>query len=144
MKPSKNCIDLVKEFEGFSPVAYKCPAGVWTIGYGTTENVTSGDEVTLEQAEVMLYEDLLSASQAIDELVDIPISQTQYDALTSFVYNVGREAFRNSTLLKLLNSGQIEAASAQFSRWNKGGGKVLAGLTRRREAEMELFRSDYA
>ncbi len=139
MKPSKACIDLVKSFEGFRATAYRCAAGVVTIGFGTTENVEIGDEVTEEEAEVMLMEDLLSASMAIDELVDVELTQAQYDALTSFVYNCGREAFRGSTMLKLLNEGKFDAAAAQFQRWNKGGGRVLAGLTRRREAERELF-----
>jgi lysozyme len=139
MKPSKQCIDLVKSFEGFRAIAYKDCVGVWTVGYGTTENVDAGDEVTEQQAEAMLMEDLLSASQAIDELVDVPLTQAQYDALTSFIYNVGREAFRGSTLLRLINEGRFDAAAAQFQRWNKGGGRVLAGLTRRREAERELF-----
>ena len=139
MKPSQACVDLVKEFEGFRPTAYICPAGVLTIGYGTTEDVSIGDEVTREEAEEMLMEDLLSASKAIDDLVDVELTQHQYDSLTSFVYNVGREAFKNSTLLRLLNAGNYDGAAAQFGRWNKGGGRVLAGLTRRREAEQELF-----
>ncbi len=139
MKPSQACIDLVKSFEGFSSTAYKCPAGVWTIGYGTTEYVDPGDVVTEEEAEQMLYEDLLNASKAIEELVDIDLTQEQYDALVSFVYNVGREAFRQSTLLKLINSNNMPAAALQFSRWNKANGKVLPGLTRRRLAERQLF-----
>jgi lysozyme len=139
MKPSQACVDLVKEFEGFRPTAYICPAGVLTIGYGTTEDVSIGDEVTREEAEEMLMEDLLSASKAIDDLVDVELTQHQYDALVSFVYNVGREAFKNSTLLRLLNAGNYDGAAKQLPRWNKGGGRVLAGLTRRREAEQELF-----
>ena len=141
MRPSKKCIDLVKSFEGFKANAYKCPAGVWTIGYGTTENVEPGDIVTEEQAEAMLLEDLLEASAAIDQLVEPPVTQNQYDALTSFIYNVGREAFRNSTLLKLVNAGNLYGAGAQFLRWNKAGGQVLAGLSRRRAAEAALFES---
>lgn len=139
MKPSQACVDLVKEFEGFRPTAYLCPAGVWTIGYGTTENVDPGDEVTEQEAEEMLMDDLLEASKAIDDLVDVELTQQQYDALTSFVYNVGRDAFRNSTMLRLLNAGDYDGAAKQFPRWNKGGGRVLAGLTRRREAERQVF-----
>lgn len=139
MKPSQACIELVKKFEGFRPTAYLCPAGVWTIGYGTTENVSPGDEVTEQQAEVMLMEDLLEASAAIDRLVTVPLTQEQYDALTSFIYNVGETAFRRSTMLKLLNAGDYEGAAAQFPRWNRGGGRVLAGLTRRRDAERQVF-----
>jgi len=139
MKPSQACVDLVKEFEGFRPTAYLCPAGVWTIGYGTTENVDPGDEVTEQEAEEMLMDDLLEASKAIDDLVDVELTQQQYDALTSFVYNVGRDAFRNSTMLRLLNAGDYDGAAKQFPRWNKGGGRVLAGLTRRRRAERQVF-----
>ena len=139
MKPSQACVDLVKEFEGFRATAYICPAGVLTIGYGTTDNVEIGDEVTRDEAEEMLMEDLISASKGVDELVEVELTQRQYDSLTSFVYNCGREAFRNSTMLRLINEGKFDAAAAQFGRWNKGGGRVLAGLTRRREAERELF-----
>ena len=139
MKPSQDCIDLVKEFEGFSETAYQCPAGVWTIGYGTTTGVTSGYTVTEQEAEELLMEDLTESSKAVEELVDIPLTQEQYDALVSFVYNVGREAFRQSTLLRLLNANNIAAAALQFSRWNKSNGKVLPGLTRRRLAERQLF-----
>jgi len=141
MRPSQKCIDLVKSFEGFKSEAYKCPAGVWTIGYGTTENVQPGDTVTEQQAEAMLLEDLMEASKAVDDLVDVQITQAQYDALTSFIYNVGREAFRNSTLLKLLNAGNYDGAAKQLPRWNKAGGQVLAGLSRRRAAEAGLFES---
>ena len=139
MKPSDACVGLVKQFEGFSATAYQCPAGVWTVGYGTTENVEAGDTVTPEEAESLLAGDLMAASKAIDELVDVPLTQNQYDALTSFVYNVGREALRKSTLLRLLNGKNFAGAAKQFQRWNKGGGQVLPGLIRRREAERELF-----
>jgi lysozyme len=132
-------VELVKKFEGFRDTAYLCPAGVWTIGYGTTENVSQGDEVTKQDAEVWLMDDLIEASAAIDKLVEVPLTQEQYDALTSFVYNVGRDAFRKSTMLHLLNAGDYEGAAEQFPRWNKGGGRVLAGLSRRREAERQVF-----
>lgn len=144
MKPSQACVDLVKSFEGFRAEAYKCPAGVWTIGYGTTEDVYPGDVVDEREAEELLMNDLLDASKAIDDLVDVPVTQGQYDALTSFVYNVGREAFRSSTLLKLLNAGNVDGAMKQFQRWNKAGGTVLAGLTKRRAAEATLFVSEDA
>lgn len=142
MKPSSECIDLVKGFEGFKAEAYKCPAGVWTVGYGTTENVYPGDVVNEQEAEQLLLEDLVDAAKAIDELVDIEITQRQYDALTSFVYNVGREAFRQSTMLKLINGGNMKAAALQFQRWTKANGKVLAGLVKRRAKEKALFEAD--
>ena len=142
MKPSQACVDLVKEFEGFRANAYLCPAGVATIGFGTTENVKLGDTVTEQEAEELLMNDLTEASAAIDDLVDVPINQQQFDALTSLIYNIGREAFRNSTLLRLLNGGKgVHEVGTQFLRWNKAGGKVLAGLSRRRAAEAVLFES---
>lgn len=142
MKPSQACVDLVKSFEGFRANAYKCPAGVWTVGYGTTENVQPGDTVTEQEAEEMLMNDLTEAAAAIDDLVDVPITQRQFDALASLIYNIGREAFRNSTLLRLLNAGKGgHEVGAQFLRWNRAGGKVLPGLSRRRAAEAVLFES---
>lgn len=140
MKPSQACVDLVKEFEGFRSEAYLCPAGVWTVGYGTTENVHPGDVVNRQEAEELLMNDLIEASRAVDDLVDVPINQQQFDALTSLIYNIGREAFRNSTLLRLLNGGKgVHEVGTQFLRWVRGGGKVLPGLIRRREAEKVLF-----
>lgn len=142
MKPSQACVDLVKSFEGFRANAYRCPAGVATIGFGTTENVQMGDTVTEQEAEEMLLNDLTEAARAIDDLVDVQITQRQYDALASLIYNIGREAFRNSTLLRLLNGGRgVHEVGAQFLRWNKAGGKVLPGLSRRRAAEAVLFES---
>lgn len=139
MKPSQKCVELVKQFEGFRSTAYQCQAGVWTIGYGTTENVDPGDEITEQAAEEMLMDDLIEASSDVDQLVYVELTQEQYDALTSFVYNVGRNAFRNSTMLKLLNAGDYEGAAKQFPRWNKAAGRVLAGLTQRRKAERRVF-----
>ncbi len=144
MKPSQACVDFVKSFEGFKANAYLCPAGVWTIGYGTTEHVQPGDTVTEKEAEGLVYCDLLQASDAVNDLVDVPITQAQHDALTSFVYNLGREAFKNSTLLRLLNSGDYDGAAKQFPRWNKAAGVVLAGLSRRREAEQKMFKGEAA
>jgi len=142
VKPSSACIDLVKSFEGFKSKAYLCPAGVWTIGYGTTEHVQPGDEVTEDEARELLAKDVQEAADAVDDLVDVELTQGQYDALCSLIYNIGREAFKGSTLLKLINYGQsAKDCGPQFDRWNKGGGVVLAGLTRRRMAERLMFES---
>lgn len=142
MKPSQACIDFVKSFEGFRANAYLCPAGVWTIGYGTTEYVDPGDTVTEEEACELLRQDIQEAADAVDDLVEVDLTQNQYDALCSFIYNVGREAFRNSTMLKMLNRGQsAKSIGPQFDRWVKAGGQVVAGLTRRRAAEREMFES---
>lgn len=139
MKPSKACIEFVKSFEGFKEHAYACPAGVWTIGYGTTEHVQPGDTVTESEAEELLYNELLQCADAVNDLVEVDLNQHQFDALCSFIYNLGRSAFAGSTLLKLINAGKFDAAAAQFPRWNKAGGIVLSGLARRREAERRMF-----
>ena len=140
MKPSQACIDFIKSFEGFRAKAYMDLAGIPTVGYGHTEYVDLGDEVTEEEACELLRQDVQEAADAIDDLVDVELTQNQFDALTSWIYNCGREAFRNSTLLKLLNSGHSnEAVAAQLLRWNKANGVVVAGLARRREAEKRMF-----
>ena len=142
MKPSEACIEFIKGFEGFKANAYLCPAGVWTIGYGTTEYVDSGDTVTEEEACDLLRKDVQEAADAVDDLVDVELSQPQYDALCSFIYNVGRSAFANSTMLKMLNRGQsAKSIGPQFERWVKANGQVIPGLTRRRAAEREMFES---
>ena len=139
MNTSQNGIDLIKHFEGCELTAYKCPAGVWTIGYGHIKGVSEGMTITQEQAEQMLLDELVEYENYINELVSVDLSQNQFDALVSWVYNLGPSNLRSSTLLKVLNSGDYNGVSAQIMRWNKAGGKVLEGLTRRREAEARLF-----
>ena len=136
---SQRCVDLVKRFEGFSATPYKCPAGVWTIGYGHTEGVTAQSKpVTASEAEDLLRGELDRFGRQVDKLVCVPVTQNQFDALVSFHYNTG--ALGTSTLLKKLNVGLIDSAANEFLRWNKGGGRVLPGLVKRRAAEMELFK----
>ena len=132
-------IPLIKEFEGCKLKAYKCPAGVWTIGYGHTDGVKEGDEITQQEADRLLADDVHSFSAGVQRLVTSDINRNQLGALTSFAFNVGLGNLRHSTLLRLVNKGDFVGAANQFSRWNKAGGKVLAGLTRRREAERQLF-----
>lgn len=139
MKTSQKGIDLIKKFEGCRLEAYRCPAGVWTIGYGHTKGVQERMKITQAQAEEFLREDLRVYEQAVERCVKVPLSQNQFDALVSFCYNCGGEALRTSTLLRLLNESKYSEAAGQFLRWNKAGGKVLAGLTRRREEERALF-----
>lgn len=141
MKISQAGLDLIKEFEGFEPEAYLCPAGIWTIGYGHTGDVSEGQTITEEEAEELLRQDVAFAEDAVTDYVEGDLTQGQFDALVCFVFNIGAGAFRDSTLLRLLNQGDNEGAAEQFLRWNKAGGKVLSGLTRRREAERELFLS---
>jgi lysozyme len=141
MRISDKGLNLIKQFEGLYLTAYKCPAGVWTIGWGCTKGVRPGQQITREQAEAMLRAELAEFEAGVNRLVNVPLTQSQFDALVSFAYNVGLGALSKSTLLSKLNKGDYEGAAAEFPRWNKGGGKVLAGLIRRRAAEQALFQS---
>ena len=140
METSNEGISLIQKFEGCELKAYQCSAGVWTIGYGHTKNVIEGMTITKEQAEQMLVDELHEYENYINEYVTTALSQNQFDALVSWVYNLGPANLKASTMLKVLNSGKYEDVPAQMKRWNKAGGKVLEGLIRRREAEACLFR----
>lgn len=142
MIPSSNCVNLIKKFEGFRKDAYLCPAGIWTIGYGTTKDVKQGDKCTEQDAEQYIQRDLEEFAKAVNENVKVPLTQNQFDSLCSFVYNVGIGAFKKSTLLTKLNNKNYTEAADQFLRWNKAGGKELTGLTKRRQAERDLFVKD--
>lgn len=140
MKISDAGLDLIKSFEGLRLKAYKpTQDDVFTIGYGHTKNVGEGDTCDDEQATEWLREDCYTAEQCVTKYVRVPITQNEFDALVSLAFNIGCGAFSGSTLLKLLNSHDYDAAAAQFPRWNKQAGKELAGLTRRRLAEKEMF-----
>lgn len=150
---SQDCIELVKKFEGLHKVkddgmvhAYRCPAGKWTCGYGATRGVRSGVTWTKEYSEMRLIEDLEEHGKIVKKSVNVPLTQAQYDALTSFVFNLGGGAFRSSTLLKKLNKGMYDDCPEQIMRWNKAkvDGKLipLRGLTRRRSAEAAIFSRD--
>lgn len=140
MNISQKGINLIKNFEGCRLTAYKCPANILTIGYGHTgSDVHTGQKITQEEAEKLLRQDLIIHCNNVSKLVKVPLNQNQFDALVSFEYNVGYGAFMNSTLLKLLNQKKYKEASEQFGRWKFAGGKVLAGLVKRREAEKQLF-----
>jgi lysozyme len=152
-KVSNECVELVKKFEGLHALkndgmvhAYRCPAGVWTCGYGATKSVRSGVKWTVAEAEQRLTQDLDDHGQAVKKYVNVPLSQGQYDALTSFVFNLGEGAFRGSSLLKKLNQGLYDEVPEQIMRWNKAkvDGKLqpLRGLTRRRSAEAAIFSRD--
>tara|TARA_Y100001937_G_scaffold68231_1_gene93258 strand:- start:2 stop:433 length:432 start_codon:yes stop_codon:yes gene_type:complete len=132
-------IALIKKFEGCELEAYQCSAGVWTIGYGHTKDVVEGKIITQEQAEEMLIDELHEYENYINNYVTVALSQNQFDALVSWVYNLGPANLKASTLLKVLNQGEYEDVPTQIKRWNKAGGKVLEGLIRRREAEACLF-----
>lgn len=145
MNTSKAGLDLIKQFEGLRLKAYKCPADVWTIGYGHTSAagqpaVKSGMSITEAQANKILAADLGQYEDAINNSVKVDLTQNQFDALVSFVYNVGIGAFQKSTLLKKLNANQYDAVPGELMKWTKGGGKELPGLVRRRRAEAALWR----
>jgi len=139
MKTGTKGIALIKGFEGFKAKAYKDGGGVPTIGFGTTKGVKMGQVITESQAEEFLHRDMAWAEAAVTKAVKVPLNQDQFDALVCFTYNVGENAFKTSTLVKLLNAGQYTAVPTQLLRWNKDNGKVVDGLTRRRAAEGVLF-----
>ncbi|OQS34560.1 lysozyme [Chromobacterium haemolyticum] len=140
MNISANGVKLIQQFEGLRLKAYQDAVGVWTIGYGHTgPDVTPGLVITQAQADALLARDLSRFETGVTRLAAVPLHQNQFDALVSFSYNLGLGSLQNSTLLRLLNQRDYAGAAAQFPRWNKAGGKVLPGLTRRRAAEQALF-----
>ena len=139
MEISQEGLSLIKKFEGCKLEAYKCAAGVWTIGYGSTNDVKEGMEISQERADMLLLEDVEVFEEAVNKLVEVPLEQNQFDALVSWTFNLGSTNLKNSTLLKVLNNKDYDGVPAQIKRWNKAGGKVLQGLIRRREAEALLF-----
>ena len=148
MKTSMAGIRLIAEFEGFSSKPYLCPAKVPTIGFGSTRwangrAVSMQDEpITKDEALELLAATLVGFEQAVNKAVTVKLKQFQFDALVCLCYNIGGGNFRESTLVKLANQGaSVDEVAAQFLRWNKAGGKPLAGLSRRREAERALFLS---
>lgn len=139
MKTSNKGIELIKKHEGLRLKAYLCPAGKWTIGYGHTKDVKPGQVITEEEAERLLRDDLAIAENEINRH-NLDINQNQFDALASFVYNVGVGNFRTSTLLKKIKANpNDESIADEFRRWVYSNGKKLPGLVKRREEEAELY-----
>ena len=135
-------VELIKKFEGLRLEAYLCPAGVWTIGYGHTgTNVKAGLKITQADAEALLLSDIERFARAVDTWIKVDLTNNQRCALISFTFNVGIGALQESTLRKRLNNGEdpVKVAMEELPRWNKGDGKILEGLVRRRRAEVELF-----
>ena len=130
---------LIREFEGVRLAAYLDSVGVPTIGYGHTKGVQMGDTCSQEQADQWLKEDCADAEDCVNSAVSVPLTQCEFDALVSFVFNLGCGAFRKSTLLRKLLDSDYDGAAIEFRKWDKAGGQVLAGLTRRRAAEARLF-----
>ena len=142
MKTSPKGIALIKEFEGLRLKAYKCPGGVWTIGYGHTAGVKSGKVISEAQAEEYLKADLIAYERYLNGL-GLALNQNQFDALVSFIYNVGTGNFSNSTLLRKVRANPRDnSIMDEFLRWVYSKGRVLPGLQRRRLAEMKLYFSN--
>jgi len=139
MNISEEGLSLIKKFEGCELKAYRCAANVLTIGYGTTKGVTEDMEITKEEAESILKEEMHEYEGYINDMVKVPLKQNQFDSMVSWVFNLGSTNLSSSTLLKKLNNSEYDEVPAQIKRWNKAGGKVLDGLIRRREAEALLF-----
>lgn len=134
-------LNLIKEFEGLRLVAYKCPAGVWTIGYGHTYRVKEGDIITEKEATAFLLDDISAAEDIVaGSTMDVELTQNQFDALVSFAYNVGAKNFSDSTLLsKVKVNPDDPTISNEFKKWVYAGKELLTGLVRRRKAEAELY-----
>lgn len=147
MKTSQKGLNLIKEFEGFFSKPYLDPIGIPTIGYGFTYYIPSRIKVSMkdtpitkDSAEKILKEVLKGYENDVLRLVKKPLNQNQFDALVSFTYNLGATNLSKSTLLKKVNANPNDISIAlEFVKWNKAGGKVFAGLTRRRKAESELY-----
>ena len=141
LRTSQAGIDLVKEYEGLRLTVYKDSAGKPTIGYGHLikpgENFSTG--ISAKKAELMLANDLLATEDSVQRLVNLPLTQGQFDALVSLVFNIGAGQLQKSTLLRKLDTGDLAGAAEEFLRWNKAGGKVVEGLRRRRIAEKKMF-----
>lgn len=141
-------LDIIKSFEGCRLSAYPDPGAdngkPITIGYGSTRRLDGspwalGDTITQAQADELLRRDVATAEQWVARLVTLPVTQAQFDALVSLCFNIGASAFERSTLLRLLNDGDIAGAAAQFDRWRLAGGRVLPGLVKRRAKERAMF-----
>lgn len=145
MKTSAAGLALIQEFEGFSAKPYRCPAGVPTIGYGSTRyedgrRVSMSDPpISESRASQILAATLSGYELAVLSTIGIKLLQHEFDALVSFTYNLGSGNLSASSLARKLNAGDRAGAAGEFLRWNKAGGQVLAGLTRRREAERRMF-----
>ena len=139
MNISQEGISLIKKFEGCELEAYKCAAGVWTIGYGHTKDVKEGDSILKEDAESMLVHELQEYCNDVDIAVKVDLKQNEFDALVSWTYNLGLTNLNSSTMLKVLNECKHNEVPAQMKRWNKASGQVKQGLVRRREAEALMF-----
>tara|TARA_R100000664_G_scaffold22707_2_gene32204 strand:+ start:187 stop:639 length:453 start_codon:yes stop_codon:yes gene_type:complete len=139
MKISEEGISLIKSYEGCELKAYQDSVGVWTIGYGHIKDVKEGDQINQDEAEHLLKEEMPEYEGYINDMVKVPLQQNQFDALCSWVFNLGPKNLSESTLLRVLNDQKYNEVPEQIKRWNKAGGVILGGLVKRREAEANLF-----
>lgn len=145
MKASEKCLELIRRFEGFRSKPYRCPAGVPTIGYGSTRYADgtpvklTDAPITEAQADDIMRQTLGEYENAVNRYVTVPLSQNEFDALVDFAYNAGAKNLLNSTLLRKLNAGDRKGAAREFDRWVHANGEVLPGLVKRRMAERALF-----
>ena len=142
MKASVDAYELIKQFEGLRLKAYLCPAGIWTIGYGHTSGVSPNSFITIQEADEYLHRDVATIEMQLNKL-NLSLRQCQWDAIVSFVFNVGIGNFRSSTLLaKIRTNPDDNSIMDEFLRWVYANGKVMKGLQKRRLAEMKLYFSD--
>jgi lysozyme len=140
-------VDLGEQFEGFRSAPYRDSVGVWTFGFGSTRDENSvpvnanTPAITEDQARALAKRDLMAAALEVTNDVTVDLTDGQLAALEDFIYNLGAGNFRSSTLLRKLNAGDYDGAAAEFDKWDRAGGQVLAGLLRRRQAETDLFKS---
>lgn len=140
MKASKDAIDLIKEFEGLYLKAYKCPSGVWTIGYGHTKSVKEGMQITKEYAEKLLLADIAEFEKQVNSL-GLTLTQNQFDAIISLVFNIGIGTFKKSVLYNRIksNPNDLKIKDIWENSFIRANGKILMGLIRRRKKEAELY-----
>ena len=140
MKMGEKGIDLIKHFEGFRSTGYLCAAGVPTLGFGSTHGITmDSPPITEEEGLELLMLDIAKFERGVNRLIDVPLNQNQFDALTSFAFNLGNGSLQASTLRKKVNREDYEGAADEFPRWVFAGGRKLNGLVKRRYAERALF-----
>lgn len=133
--------DLIKKWEGLRLQSYQDTGGVWTIGWGHTGTARPNQSISKAEAQRLFESDIAWAEKAVDTRVTVPLNQNQFDALVSFVFNVGESQFKRSTLLRVLNQGDYQEAADQFLRWVYDNGEFIQGLKNRRVHERQFFLS---
>ena len=141
MKASYTSYELVKRYEGCRLTPYMDMVGIWTVGYGSTTEVVPGERISQAEAEDRLQEDMEIAEACVNGAVTSTLTQNQFDALCSWVFNLGCKRFRESTMLAKINAGEWDQAAIELRKWDMAGGRHVDGLMRRRRDESKLFES---